>query len=87
MRAAAVHALSLRNDPALWKDLETLLQDEKTQVRLRAAAAYLRLSAIQAKASHEKKYPAGSKGELRVAHLGVLEEKNRNIRRWLGSFG
>ena len=55
VRAAAVHALSLRNDPALRKDLEPLLQDEKTQVRLRAAAGYLRLSAIQAKANREKK--------------------------------
>jgi HEAT repeat protein len=55
VRAAAVHALSLRNDPALRKDLEPLLHDEKTQVRLRAAAGYLRLSAIQAKANREKK--------------------------------
>src|SRR5215831_2821327 len=55
VRAAAVHALSLRNDPALRKDLEPLLQDEKNQVRLRAAAGYLRLSTIQAKTNREKK--------------------------------
>ena len=48
VRAAAVHALSLRNDPALKKDLEPLLQDDKAAVRMRAAAGYLRLSAIQA---------------------------------------
>ncbi|MBZ5625722.1 MAG: HEAT repeat domain-containing protein [Acidobacteriia bacterium] len=47
VRAAAVHSLSLRNDPALIKDLATLLQDDKEAVRLRAAAGYLRLSAIQ----------------------------------------
>ena len=47
VRAAAVHSLSLRNDPALLKDLEPLLQDDKEPVRLRAAAAYLRLSAIR----------------------------------------
>jgi HEAT repeat protein len=48
VRAAAVHSISLRNDPTLKKDLEPLLQDEKESVRLRAAAGYLRLSAIEA---------------------------------------
>jgi HEAT repeat protein len=48
VRAAAVHAMSLRNDPALKKELETLLQDDSEAVRLRAAAGYLRLSAIEA---------------------------------------
>jgi HEAT repeats len=47
VRAAAVHSLSLRNDPALIQDLEPMLQDDKEPVRLRAAAAYLRLSAIR----------------------------------------
>jgi HEAT repeat protein len=46
VRAAAVHSLALRNDPALREDLEPLVQDEKEEVRLRAAAAWLRLSAI-----------------------------------------
>jgi HEAT repeat protein len=50
VRAAAVHSLSLRNDPALIDDLEPMLQDDKEPVRLRAAAAYLRLSAIRAAA-------------------------------------
>jgi HEAT repeat protein len=48
VRAAAVHSISLRNDPALKKELEPLLQDDKESVRLRAAAGYLRLSAIEA---------------------------------------
>ena len=48
VRAAAVHSLSLRNDPALKKELEPLLEDDKEAVRMRAAAGYLRLSAIQA---------------------------------------
>jgi HEAT repeat protein len=46
VRAAAVHSLALRNDPALREDLAPLVQDEKEEVRLRAAAALLRLSAI-----------------------------------------
>ena len=48
VRAAAVHSVSLRNDPALKVDLEPLLQDGNEAVRLRAAAGYLRLSAIAA---------------------------------------
>ena len=48
VRAAAVHSISLQNDPALKKELEPLLQDDKESVRLRAAAGYLRLSAIEA---------------------------------------
>ena len=48
VRAAAVHSISLRNDPALKKELEPLLADDKEAVRLRAAAGYLRLSAIAA---------------------------------------
>ena len=48
VRAAAVHSISLRNDPALKKELVPLLTDDKESVRLRAAAGYLRLSAIEA---------------------------------------
>jgi len=48
VRAAAVHSLALRNDPSLRVDLEPLIADEKEEVRLRAAAALLRLSAIPA---------------------------------------
>jgi len=49
VRAAAVHSLALRDDPALQTDLEPLLDDDKAPVRLRAAAGILRLSAIKEK--------------------------------------
>jgi HEAT repeat protein len=60
VRAAAVHSLTLRNDPALKPVLEPMLDDAKESVRLRAAAGYLRLSAIQAKA---RKKAAASRAE------------------------
>jgi HEAT repeat protein len=47
VRAAAVHALALRNDPALKVDLEPLMGDKKEAVRLRAAAGWLRLEGIK----------------------------------------
>jgi HEAT repeat protein len=47
VRAAAVHSIALRDTPSLNKELEPLLQDDKEGVRLRAAAAYLRLSSIE----------------------------------------
>jgi HEAT repeat protein len=46
VRAAAVHSLALQNNPAHKADLEPLIQDEKEDVRLRAAAGWLRLDAI-----------------------------------------
>jgi len=49
VRAAAVHAMAIRDDPSLRKDLAPLLDDEKEGVRLRAAAAILRLSAVAKK--------------------------------------
>lgn len=58
VRAAAVHSISLRNDPALKKDLEPLLLDGNEPVRLRAAAGYLRLSAIAAGARMKKRSTA-----------------------------
>ena len=54
VRAAAVHSLALRDDPALKRDLEPLLDDDKAPVRLRAAAGILRLSAIEAKQTRRK---------------------------------
>jgi HEAT repeat protein len=51
VRAAAVHAMAIRDDPSVKKDLAPLLEDEKEGVRLRAAAAYLRLSAVEAYAA------------------------------------
>jgi HEAT repeat protein len=47
VRAAAVHSIALRDTPALKQDLAPLLDDEKEGVRLRTAAGYLRLSAIE----------------------------------------
>lgn len=46
LRAAAVHSLALKNKLAFRKDIAPLLDDDKEAVRLRAAAAYIRLSAI-----------------------------------------
>ena len=47
VRAAAVHAIALRNDPVLETDLMPLLEDKKEAVRVRAAAGYLRLESIK----------------------------------------
>jgi HEAT repeat protein len=47
VRAAAVHSIALRNDPALQSELTPLLEDKKEAVRLRAAAGYLRLQMIK----------------------------------------
>jgi HEAT repeat protein len=55
VRAAAVHSISLRNDPSLQPDIVPLLADNKEPVRLRAAAGYLRLQAIKAKPRPERK--------------------------------
>jgi HEAT repeat protein len=50
VRAAAVHAIAVRDNQALLPDLAPLVDDDKEGVRLRAAAGYLRLSAIHASA-------------------------------------
>jgi len=55
VRAAAVHAIAIRDDPTLKKELVPLLDDDKEGVRLRVAAAYLRLSAIEAAAAAHKR--------------------------------
>jgi len=62
VRAAAVHSLALRKDPRLKNDLAPLLEDGNQAVRLRAAAGYLRLSAIPAPAQT----PVSSSSPLRV---------------------
>jgi HEAT repeat protein len=54
VRAAAVHAIALRNDPALASDLVPLFEDKKEAVRVRAAAGYLRLESIQLSARLRK---------------------------------
>jgi HEAT repeat protein len=58
VRAAGVHALALRNDPALQKDLIPLLEDKKEPVRLRAAAGYLRLQLIRGTHPRRSNSPA-----------------------------
>jgi HEAT repeat protein len=67
VRAAAVHSISLRNDPALRKELEPLLEDDNESVRLRAAAGCLRLSIIEAGARTKKRAvappPHGGQGQ------------------------
>jgi len=47
VRAAAVHAIALRDDPTLEMELIPLLDDRKEAVRVRAAAGYLRLEGIK----------------------------------------
>ncbi len=49
VRAAGVHALVLRDEPAFETDIIPLLDDKNQGVRLRAAAGYLRLEAIKSK--------------------------------------
>lgn len=46
VRAAAIHSLALWDDPSLTSSIAPLLDDGNEAVRLRAAAAYLRLAAI-----------------------------------------
>jgi HEAT repeat protein len=48
VRAAVVHAMALRDDPSSLTLLLPKFNDEKQSVRLRAAAAYLRLAWLRA---------------------------------------
>jgi HEAT repeat protein len=54
VRAAAVHSLVLQNDPALKADLEPLVDDDREEVRLRAAAGWLRLAALQKRPAQKR---------------------------------
>jgi HEAT repeat protein len=47
VRAAPVHALVLRDDPAFQADVIPLLDDKPEAVRLRAAAGCLRLETVK----------------------------------------
>jgi HEAT repeat protein len=47
VRAAAVHALVLRDNPTFQRDIIPLLDDKTEAVRLRAAAGYLRLETVK----------------------------------------
>ncbi len=53
VRAAAVHALVLRDNPAFQADIVPLLDDKTEGVRLRAAAGYLRLETVKNKPKPE----------------------------------
>lgn len=46
VRAAAVHAIAMRNNPALKEKFVPLFDDKKDAVRFRAAAGYIRLALI-----------------------------------------
>ena len=58
VRAAAAHSLALHNDPALKSDLSPLLEDPNEAVKLRAAAGYLRLRAVE-----QQPKPAPARGK------------------------
>jgi HEAT repeat protein len=47
VRASAIHAFAMRGDPGQRTNIVPMLDDTKENVRLRAAAAYIRLSWIQ----------------------------------------
>jgi HEAT repeat protein len=47
VRAAAVHAIAVHNDPAYKQKLVPLLDDKKEPVKFRAAAGYLRLANLK----------------------------------------
>jgi HEAT repeat protein len=55
VRAAAVHVAATQPYPALRDHLIDLLDDKKSAVRLRAAAAYLKLSSIPRPVEHKQK--------------------------------
>jgi HEAT repeat protein len=57
LRAAAVHSLALQDDPSMRKILDPMIEDDRDEVRLRAAAAMLRLSAVE-KAQQFRRAPA-----------------------------
>lgn len=62
VRAAAIHALALQDDPARQADLAPLFDDKSEPVRLRAAAGYLRLETIK----NQPKAPAKPASKTRT---------------------
>jgi HEAT repeat protein len=60
VRAAAVHSLALHNDPALKAAIAPLIDDQNEAVKLRAAAGYLRLRAVELQ---PKPKPAPARGQ------------------------
>ena len=49
VRSAAIHSLALRDSGEALDDIAPLLDDNKPAVRLRAAAAYLRLERVNSR--------------------------------------
>jgi hypothetical protein len=76
VRAAAVHSLALENDPARKKDLEPLMDDDKEEVRLRAAAGWLRLTAIESRRkAHGRASAAPGKAGAAAGQAGAAPKK------------
>ena len=73
VRAAAVHAIAVRNDPALKADLVPLLDDKKEAVRVRAAAGYLRLEAINSTSAKSTGKQAPKRSPVKAAAVGKNE--------------
>jgi len=65
VRAAACHAIALRNDRKLEKDLIPMLDDKKPAVRLRAAAGYLRLESLPAPAKRPATKAPATKADVK----------------------
>jgi hypothetical protein len=66
VRAAAVHSLALQNEPTRKSDLEALVTDDKEEVRLRAAAGWLRLNTIETR-RHRVRQPAAPRAAKTAA--------------------
>ena len=60
VRAAAVHSLALQNNPALKSEIEPLIEDDREEVRQRAAAGWLRLNTVEAR---QKRRRAAAKAD------------------------
>jgi HEAT repeat protein len=71
VRAAAVHALALRGDARMKNDLLPLLADDHQAVRLRAAAAYLRVTGPQPASSSGQPQAALSAGQAQAIASSV----------------
>jgi HEAT repeat protein len=65
VRAAAVHALAVRDDPALEADLRPMMEDKALAVQVRAAAGYLRLALLPTRPAATAPPPAESKSDTR----------------------
>ena len=65
VRAAACHAIALRNDRKLEQELIPMLDDKKPAVRLRAAAGYLRLESLPAAVKRPVSTKAPAKADVK----------------------